>query len=336
MKKIFLKRVCSALALTAVAASTATMTSFAAIDATPYMDGARNGFTDAEIANSPVKPVVSVTKEILTLNDAKENPVRTVEISVADANLKYCSSGLHLYFDKRLTLNTTPLGTPDVKIGPAAEYLTVDLPTLDPTAEEQGLSGVFMCSAAKMDAGQDGVIWRINFTLPSDAKEGDAYPIDIFYKSVPAAEDLFTNNADDEEGKLMQAYFFTQSINNGVTKSFTATKAETDECAAIGSLDPSTDGYIAIADGEPPVTTAPVTTAATSSTAAPATSSTTAAPATSSTAKPTTTAKPATTTAKTTAGSKDSPKTGVAGVGVAVAGLAVAIGTAFVLRKKED
>ncbi|MBP3268899.1 MAG: NPXTG-anchored protein, partial [Ruminococcus sp.] len=29
-------------------------------------------------------------------------------------------------------------------------------------------------------------------------------------------------------------------------------------------------------------------------------------------------------------------KTGVAGVGVAAAGLAIAVGTAFVLRKKED
>ena len=38
------------------------------------------------------------------------------------------------------------------------------------------------------------------------------------------------------------------------------------------------------------------------------------------------------------AGSKttDSPKTGVTGVGVAVAGLAVAVGTAFALKKKED
>nr|MCR5730300.1 NPXTG-anchored protein [Ruminococcus sp.] len=33
---------------------------------------------------------------------------------------------------------------------------------------------------------------------------------------------------------------------------------------------------------------------------------------------------------------QDSPVTGVAGVGVAAAGLAIAVGTAFALRKKED
>ena len=62
-------------------------------------------------------------------------------------------------------------------------------------------------------------------------------------------------------------------------------------------------------------------------------------PAPATTAKPaaTTTAKPAaatTTTAKPAAPA--APKTGVPGVGLVAAGLVVAAGAAFVLRKKED
>ncbi len=375
MKKIYLKKVCSAVALSAVAASMASMTSFAAVsnvnnlNAQDYMDGAMNGFTQEEIDASTVKPVVTVTRAILTPDAA--GTTQTVEISVSGAQQKYASSGLHVYFDSRLTLNSTPIGTPDIEQGDGTKYLTVDSPTLDPTASEQGMSGVFMCSAAKQDFGVDGVMWKINFTVPSDAAAGDVYPIDIFYKSKPAAEDLFNNAAKTEEGQLMQAYFFTRSINNGVTSSFEYTDEETAKCAAIAELDASTDGYIAIEDGAPVTTTATTatpTTTATSTTTTKAPTTATAAP-TTATAAPTTatgtgtnatgsvststesgtnndtgttskttvstTAKPSSTT-KPSGDGKDSPKTGVAGVGIAVAGLAVAIGTAFVLRKKED
>ncbi len=262
MKKIFLKRVCSALALTAVATSTVSMTSFAAIDASPYLEASRNGFTQEEIDASALKPEISVTKEIISLDDAKAAMTRTMEISVSGVDKKYASTGLHIYYDERLTVVPTPVGTP-AELGPASKYLTLGEPKEDPTAAEQGLKGFFTCSACSSDNGLDGVIWTFQVTLPADVKEGDVFPIDIFYKSVPGAKDLFTNADDDDEGKLMQAYFFTRSINNGITKSFSATEEETSKCAAIANLDPSTDGYIAIEAAPQTTTTAPVTTVTT-------------------------------------------------------------------------
>ena len=96
-------------------------------------------------------------------------------------------------------------------------------------------------------------------------------------------------------------------------------------------------------------TTAPPTTTTTGSTTTTTTGSTTTTttgsgtttttrPGTTTTTRPgtTTTAKPGTTTTTKKNGTTESPKTGVAGVGVAAAGLAIALGTAFVLRKKED
>lgn len=377
MKKIYLKKVCSAVALSAVAASMASMTSFAAVsnvnnlNAQDYMDGAMGGFTQEEIDASAITPTVEISKEIISIDEAKATPTREVTISYSGADQKYASSGLHLYYDSRLTLGTTVVGTPNVKAGPALDFLSLGTPKLDPTAADQGMSGVFVCSSGDADYGLDGLAYTLTFTLPADVAEGDVFPIDVFYKSKPDAEDLFTNAKKTDEGMLMQAYLFTRGINNGVTKSFEYTDAETAKCAAIAELDASTDGYIAIEDGAPVTTTATTatpTTTATSTTTTKAPTTATAAP-TTATAAPTTatgtgtnatgsvststesgtnndtgttskttvstTAKPSSTT-KPSGDGKDSPKTGVAGVGIAVAGLAVAIGTAFVLRKKED
>mgnify|MGYP003320904214 CR=1 FL=1 len=137
----------------------------------------------------------------------------------------------------------------------------------------------------------------------------------------------------------------------------------------IGTYNPNTDpvladykfaeGYIQV-DGAVTEPTTTSTTQITTTTAAP-TTTTTAAPTTTTTAASTTTTvssavsttttvaesstaadststtkAQSTTTKKGSGKSSDSPKTGVTGVGVAVAGLAVAVGTAFALKKKED
>ena len=82
-----------------------------------------------------------------------------------------------------------------------------------------------------------------------------------------------------------------------------------------------TNGYIKVA--------APVTETTTTTTETTSTETTT-------TEETTTTTSESTTSTTTTTTQNDAPPTGVAGVGVAAAGLAVAIGTAFALRKRED
>ncbi len=384
MKKNSLKRVFSALALTAVAASTVSMTSFAETalyGAEDYVNASKIGFTQEEIDASEIKPTITVSNEILTLEEAQSNRTRTATITVGNANALYASTGLHVYYDSRLTIPKNVLNKPDIEAGLGGKYLATKTPDPDPTAADQGMSGIFIASAADDNNGLDGVLWQIKFELPEDVKAGDVFPIDIFYKSNPNAKDLFTNAKNNNTGKLMQAYVFTRAINNGITKSFDASAVSyvdangaavsaadaIEKCSALKDVDGSTDGVIAIADGAPQETTT-TTAPETTTTTAPATTTTTAAPTTTTTgaatttttggdtvttttgsgttvtgasttttaAKGSTTTKPATTTTKPSDKKDESPKTGVAGVGVAVAGLAVALGTAFVLRKKED
>ena len=121
----------------------------------------------------------------------------------------------------------------------------------------------------------------------------------------------------------MQASAFVKGIYNE-DRAFGASAANVEKVAALANINTTMDAYVAIADEEPVETTATTATAAPSSSTTAASGATTSAKASSST-------KSATTTK-----AADAPKTGVAGCGVAVAGLAVALGTAFVLRKKED
>lgn len=353
-----LKKAFSAVAVAALAVSAVSMNAFAEGDDAIYP--ADQGLTSAEIDAAATKPVITLTKEVITLEEATSNPTRQITLTVSNADYKYCSTGFHVYYDSRLDCAVNPLGIPSVSKGPATDFLTAGNPAVDPTAADYNMEGVFLTTMGNLDGGQNGTLWTLNLTLPSDVKEGDVFPIDILYRSSENNKDLFNNNARDAEGKAMMAYAFTRGIYSAeYNNNFTAPAEDVAQCAALANIDKSYDGYIAIAGA--PVTTAPPTT----TTTAPPTTTTTAAPTTTSTAAPVTTASTsaapapgttvststgsaatgkATTTKKvttakavTTTGKKgDSPKTGVAGVGVAAAGLAVALGTAFVLRKKED
>lgn len=333
MKKNSVKRVFSALALTAVAASATSMAAFA----DEYY-----GFTMDEINESPVKPQITFEVDgtnggkVYTLDEVAGKEV-TVNMVVSNADEKYASTGFHIYYDKRLSIPVNRFGNIEVETGPAQKYLAMNPAEVDPNAEALGMKGFFVATAGQDDFGLDGVLWSFQFTVPADAQKGDVFPIDIIYKTAENAEDMFVNRQVNKEGKLMQAYTFTKGIYNSTENpNFAAPAADVARVPALANIDSSMDGYIAIeAEPETTTTTAPATTTTlapdTTTTAAPTT--TTGAPSTSTTKPGTTTTKPGTTTTKPKDGS---PSTGVAGAGVAVAGLAVALGTAFVLRKKED
>jgi hypothetical protein len=357
MKKNTLKRAMSAAAVSALALSVSSVSAFAAISdkSTPYAINPTDGSSAAS------KPVVDVTKVVYDTPAEAAGKTVTVTIAIKGDNVdgKYCTTGFHVYWDDRLTV------VPN-RAGLYANALSGDSSAAGALGTEQqanGANGVFLCSMGSADNGYTGDMWTINLQVPAGAKAGDVYPIDIAYDSAGSGKraDLFTNNADDAQGKLMQAYFFTQGTNssaNPSTDPYLVNAPKTD--STFTSAPTFADGYIAIKAAATTTTTitttAPVTSATptTSSTAAPATSAT-AAPTTSSTVASSSTATQsaagtaattgsnnsttaATTTAKSGGTNKqsDSPKTGVTGVGVAAAGLAVAIGTAFALKKKED
>ena len=298
MRKNSFKRIFAALALTAVATSSvASISAFAAEGDGPTADGTFifEG-TEYDPAGATVKPVLSMSKITLTESEAKALVEADTAVEIAltvsgGTDASWASTGIHMFYDDRLTATTNRVGKIDVTFGDAVADLT-------PLSEENktGRAGVFVTTGGTGDFGFDGTYFTMNVKLPADVAAGEVYALDLEY----VEGDLFTNKADDEAGRLMQAYTFVNGLD---------------------------DGYIEIvADPTEPPTEPVTTTTTTAATTTTTTTTTAKATTTTTTAKATTT-----TTAKT-----DSPKTGVAGVGVAAAGIVVAAGAAFVLRKKED
>lgn len=333
MKNNSLKRAFSALAIAAVAASASSMAAFA--------DEA-NGFTQDQIDASETKPVVSISVDgndkgaVYSVDEAKGKTV-TVALKVDGAQLKYASTGFHVYYSDKLTLATDPdFGTIKVDGGKAIQKLSAGTPKEDPTAGA-GFKGVFVCTAGDSNMGINGEMWTFEFTLPADAAEGDVYPIDIIYKSNENAEDLFVNTEVNQAGQLMQAYTFTRGIyNTTVNNTFAANADDVAKNANLADIDKSYDGYIAVAGGTTTTETTTTTTETTTTTTTEATTTASTTAASTTTGSAASTAKSSSTASGT--GTTKNPKTGVSGTGagLAVAGLAVAVATAFVLRKKED
>ena len=322
MNKNSLKKVMSALAVAAVAASATSVVASAA----QYPDGQKTDLTNyGTSADAKTNPVLTINVEgkgnEVVYDKASDIAGKTITctLDVSGANLKYASTGLHVFFDDRYELVLNEKGKAATK-GAAIEDIMPAAPKEDPTAPE-GFKGFFVATAGEEDAGHDGTMWTFQLKVPEDAKKGDVFPIDIIYRN-EGAEDLFINKAVDEDGCNMQASAFVKGIFNP-DRAFGASAANVEKVAALANINTTMDAYVAIADEEP------VETTATTATAAPSTTTTAASGAT-------TSAKASSSTKASTTAAKDAPKTGVAGCGVAVAGLAVALGTAFVLRKKED
>ena len=327
MKKNSFKRVASALAIAAVAASASSMAAFA---------DEYNGFDMADINGSEIKPTVFISVDGTQGGKVFDTDIagKTVEctLNVTGAANKYASTGFHVFFDKRVKLNMDG-EYPDVTQGAAIGKISPGEPVIDDT--DANMNGFFAATAGSSNRGNDGVMWTFNLVVPADAKAGDVFPIDIVYKSSKNAEDLFVNTEVDKAGNLMQAYVFTKGIYNPKeNNNFAASAEDVAKCAALADISKSADAYIAIAGG---TTTTEETTTTTTETTTTTTESTTTTEETTTTTTETTTTTTESTTTSATSTTKN-PKTGVSGTGagLAVAGLAVAVATAFVLRKKED
>ena len=131
-------------------------------------------------------------------------------------------------------------------------------------------------------------MWYIDLRLPDNVRDGDVFPIDIYYDiEQKNMECRFTNARFDDKGKLMQAYFFTQGI-------YSDQNLSTDPYL-VKAYATFADGYIAI-DSSTAVTTTKTTAATTttkkSTTTTKSTATTTTKKSTSTSSTTTTAVKP--------------------------------------------
>lgn len=219
----------------------AAATTFASVSmnvfATEYVGGG-----DANAAIN--KPHLTMDKIVLSQSEAAGKTI-TVNLSVSGADLAYAPTGLHIYWDSRLTLANDSHGRPMVKCGDAIEDL-MKISKEDPSAAQYGMNGYFVCTAGSGDYGMDGVMWSFTFILPDNAKAGDVYPFDIMYKATTNAKDLFTNSKNNTAGKNMQAYAFTKGIYSSNNPTFTASSADIAKVPALKNINKTYDGYIAV------------------------------------------------------------------------------------------
>ncbi|MDE5584546.1 MAG: hypothetical protein K2J08_12690 [Ruminococcus sp.] len=164
---------------------------------------ADNGFSETEISESETKPKIFIDNLSIYSDKATAGMTVPVNIIVTGASNKYASTGLHVFYDERLTLAEKSDGSPNIISGSAIGALEYDFTELD--------SGIFLTTSGKENTGLDGQMWTIFFTLPEDMQTGDKFPITIEY----VEEDTFTNAENDKNGQLMGAYLFTQGISDG-------------------------------------------------------------------------------------------------------------------------
>ena len=205
--KTSIKRLCAALAVSAVAAS-ATSVLASAVDANysctnfPYD---QYGITAEQVAGSKVQPAIAIEKKTIKLADAK-NP-QTLDITISGADAQYNAFGFHVAYDSRLTVNKTR--NKIFSKGDALEEFLLQendiRQPVAPTEDNAGTDGlIFFAGAASGNAGYDGVMTTMNFSLPSDAKAGDIYYVGFEYHNSASTEDQFVASPNNTDSKIMQ------------------------------------------------------------------------------------------------------------------------------------
>ena len=190
-------------------------------------------YTSEQIAASEIKPFLTVSSISVTQEEAEKSPVQTLSLSISGADGKYCSSGFHIYFDQRLEL------VPNSKGKAASAEKTVSDLNSSSIAKDKC---IFLATSGLKDYGTDGVMWTFSFRLPSDAKSGDFFPVDVVYESKKLTEDVFNNADDNECGRLIQAWLFTNGIKNG------GITVSGDEATSAIAGDANCDGTVNMGD----------------------------------------------------------------------------------------
>ena len=238
-------------------------------------------------------------------------------VYIANNTTGFAATGVRLIHDERLTV---PLNNkkPITKKGDAGNDVTT---TFSYNAEKRIIGLGTMGTDPEMD---NGIMYEVDIQVPADAKAGDSFPMTI---EIDKWLDAATNPIEHAAvaGKIVIAGGSSETT----TTSTTTTTTTTSTTPTTISTAPTT-----ISTAPTTISTAPTTISTSSTISTQSTSSTASTTTTSGTNKGgtpvvTTTAKGGSTSSTT------ATKTGDAGVGVAVAGLLLAAGTAVVATKKK-
>jgi hypothetical protein len=192
---------------------TAITAAFSVICASPvfsaYGAGSATGdkyeFNGIDPEKSTVKPIISLSKIEISLDEAKKSPVQSIEMSIKDADKKYVATGIHVRYDDRLKL--VERDEMIAEGGPAIKRLGTEL------SEEDNC--IFLVTAGSGDYGRNGVMWTFDLRLPDNVKAGDLFPVNIEYD---AENDLFASIVNKANSKYMEAWVFTKGIEQGYIK----------------------------------------------------------------------------------------------------------------------
>jgi len=175
--------------------------------------------TEEAAPESTEKPVLSLSeKEISYSNlDHENGTVITIDYSVSGITNGWSSSGIHIAYDDRLTVEANEVTKePSFERGEASESLSSVLVVFwkgeEPPEElkEQNMNNISVITSDSRDSGYNGIIASVDCRIPADAQVGDVYEIKFFRYET----DCFLNSAND---KVMQEYAF-ENWKNGYIK----------------------------------------------------------------------------------------------------------------------
>ncbi|HRU97345.1 MAG TPA: hypothetical protein P5092_07970 [Ruminococcus sp.] len=184
----------------------------------------KSGFTAEEIEKSEVKPTISLPKITITEEEAKKSPNRRISLTVEGASKKFATVELWTSFDKRLQVSKDSDGRPSAEKGGSLQYFNSYLCASKyfdtKTKKVTDLNGVRLIASASGNYGVDGELFSITVKLPSDVKAGDEFPLEIVDVERDTVNNkyvntMFTNQKNDESGKLMQAWVMKNGFENG-------------------------------------------------------------------------------------------------------------------------
>ena len=150
-------------------------------------------------------PVLHLSSANIYKKDVQKGNSCRVALSVEGADKLYSSTQIYVYFDGKMRM-----------VGDAVKGQAIkDLNDI----QHKGDTGdfIFLSTAGSKNAGLDGDMWYIDFTLPADSKVGDQFKVYVGGSKYGKVEPLFTNFDDDESGLAMTEHAFSIPSSATVT-----------------------------------------------------------------------------------------------------------------------